>query len=180
MGAPPSIPRRIVKKTALDRFWAAVEKTDDCWVWTGSKSTISKRPNWQYPKFFDGTKTVRAHRFAYELLVGPIPDGMHLDHTCTNTMCVNPAHMEPATNKKNLERQGVRQNNRSGFRGVYFSKKDGKWVAAVTHNLKKHYGGFFNTPEEANEAVIALRRKLYGEDPEREGRLEKTHQDGCR
>jgi hypothetical protein len=51
----------------------------------------------------------RAHRVAYELLVGPIPDGMHLDHLCRTPACVNPAHLEPVTPRVN------------SLRGVSFS-----------------------------------------------------------
>ncbi len=51
----------------------------------------------------DGTK-VQAHRFAYELLVGPIPDGLEIDHLCRVTACVNPAHLEPVTGQVNTLR----------------------------------------------------------------------------
>lgn len=49
-------------------------------------------------------KMVGAHRAAYELLVGPIPDGLHIDHLCCNRPCVNPAHLEPVTMQENLRR----------------------------------------------------------------------------
>lgn len=51
--------------------------------------------------FIDG---VGAHRFMYELLVGPIPDGMELDHLCRNPPCVNPVHLEPVTPQENQRR----------------------------------------------------------------------------
>lgn len=47
---------------------------------------------------------VLAHRAAYELLVGPIPDGLTLDHLCRNTKCCNPSHLEPVTNSENVRR----------------------------------------------------------------------------
>ena len=45
-----------------------------------------------------------AHRMIYELLVGPIPDGLEIDHLCRNRGCVNPGHMEPVTHRENLMR----------------------------------------------------------------------------
>ena len=49
-------------------------------------------------------KMVGVHRAAYELLVGPIPDGLHIDHLCYNRPCVNPTHLEPVTMQENLRR----------------------------------------------------------------------------
>lgn len=86
----------------LVRFWVSVLKTDTCWLWVGC---VTKEG---YGLFFDGTKQVLAHRFAYELLVGPIPKGLELDHVrawgCTNKHCVRPDHLEPVTHLENLRR----------------------------------------------------------------------------
>lgn len=53
----------------------------------------------------EGSK-VWAHRYSYEMLTGPIPDGLVIDHLCRNRACVNPAHMEPVTSRENLRRGG--------------------------------------------------------------------------
>jgi len=49
-------------------------------------------------------RTIRAHRASYEAFVGPIPDGLDLDHLCRNKPCINPAHLEPVTRAENLRR----------------------------------------------------------------------------
>lgn len=87
------------------RFWAKVElgHPGGCWVWAGSRNAKG------YGRFRDG-RTVQAHRWAYELLVGPIPPGLVLDHVvCDNPPCVNPHHTKPATNAENVARAAALQ-----------------------------------------------------------------------
>jgi hypothetical protein len=79
------------------RFWAFVDRSGTCWEWQGSKSR-------GYGRFKVSRRMVQAHRFAYELMVGPIPEGLTLDHLCRNTSCVNPEHLEPATERDNILR----------------------------------------------------------------------------
>lgn len=81
-----------------ERFWKFVE-IGDCWLWTGSRVPLG------YGQFNATTKApTRAHRWAWEYLVGPIPEGMHLDHLCRNPPCVNPDHLEPVTPGENFRR----------------------------------------------------------------------------
>jgi hypothetical protein len=82
------------KPTLEGRFWARVDKSGDCWVWTGGRRG-------RYGAFWVEGQQMGAHRFAYELLVGPIPDGLTLDHLCCNPPCVNPGHLEPVTFREN-------------------------------------------------------------------------------
>ena len=88
----------------LPRFWAKVDKNGPlwketvCWEWLGGKYPTG------YGRFALGDKYVYAHRFAYESLIGTIPPGLPIDHLCRNRPCVNPAHMEPVTNKVNILR----------------------------------------------------------------------------
>ena len=81
------------------RFWFFTKlESNGCWLWTGA--TIPKG----YGSFTIRRKRVYAHRFAYETFVGPILDGMVIDHLCRNPSCVNPAHLEAVTNSENLLR----------------------------------------------------------------------------
>lgn len=101
----------------MDRFWAKVDKSgpvsfngEPCWTWTGAIQSGG------YGSFKIGGKAFKAHRVAYELLVDEIPDGLKIDHLCHNAdpscsgascqhrRCVNPAHMEPVTQRVNILR----------------------------------------------------------------------------
>jgi hypothetical protein len=84
-----------------ERFWAKVERgeADECWMWIGARNADG------YGNF--GVKhreIVDAHRVAYQLLVGPIPEGLSIDHLCRVRACVNPKHMEPVTHRENVLR----------------------------------------------------------------------------
>ena len=80
--------------TTEDRFWSKVEKSAGCWLWTAGLCH-------GYGQFSFLGLDVRAHRFAYELLVGPIPAGLEIDHLCRDRACVNPDHLEPVTHREN-------------------------------------------------------------------------------
>lgn len=93
-------PSRLTRWHTLDeRFWAFVDKTETCWLWTGtlSEKGYAKRVG------HDG-RMLYGHQLAYTLLVGPIPDGLVIDHLCRVRNCVNPAHMEPVTAIENTRR----------------------------------------------------------------------------
>lgn len=79
------------------RFFANVD-IGDCWEWTACKDRDG------YGKFRAANKHYRTHRYVWEALVGPIPDGFVVDHLCKNTSCVNPDHLEPVTWAENLHR----------------------------------------------------------------------------
>lgn len=86
------------------RFWSKVEKTEDgCWLWIGNIVRAG------YGRFFADGKEEYAHIWAYKHFVGPIPDGLELDHVwnngCRHRHCVNfEDHLEPVTHKENNRR----------------------------------------------------------------------------
>lgn len=85
--------------TAIDRFAAKVDVSGEgCWLWKGA---VDKTTG--YAKFHDG-RTVNAHRWAYLTFVGPIADGLDIDHLCRVRHCVRPDHLEAVTRRENLMR----------------------------------------------------------------------------
>lgn len=95
----PRIGRNNFGGTAAARLWRQVEKTPTCWLWVGPVSNgYGVVTTTEYGK-------TKAHRLAYELLVGKVPDGLDLDHLCRVRRCVNPAHVEPVTRAENLRRR---------------------------------------------------------------------------
>jgi len=84
------------------RFWSKVDTSGECWLWTACIGTDG------YGQFGCGPnteiRTRKAHRIAYILTHGAIPEGMELDHLCRNRACVNPAHLEPVDHSTNVLR----------------------------------------------------------------------------
>lgn len=102
-----------------------------------------------------------AHRAAYELHVGPIPDGLVIDHVCYTHDCFNPAHLEPVTRGQNQQnRGGLAVNNTSGHRGVTWNRRAWRWQVQVWRDGVQHYGGLFQYLDDAAAAAERLRKEL--------------------
>lgn len=152
----PTAPSESIDAAHEARFWVKVDKTDDCWIWTAGKFTAG------YGTFKVNGKNRLAHRLAYQLMVGDIPDGLLIDHTCYNKLCVNPSHLRPVTNKQNQENQGhLTARNKSGVRGVHWCKSTGKWRAVVGHEGRLVSLGEFIDIAAATAAVVAKRNELF-------------------
>lgn len=86
-----------------DYFWSRADRSngpDACWPWIAAVDSCG------YGRVKVAQRDLKAHRVAYEFAVGPIPDGLTIDHLCRNKPCVNPAHLEPVTWRENLHRAG--------------------------------------------------------------------------
>ncbi len=109
-GSPNNVAFLRISGTLEERFWARVERTEDCWIWRGCK-----RPD-GYGQFRDvNRKPMLAHRLSYQLAIGEIPKELVIDHrchtrdckggvTCPHRSCVKPAHLVPTTFADNVKR----------------------------------------------------------------------------
>lgn len=144
------------------RFWANVEKTGSCWLWTGSLMTSG------YGRMAVKGRHVGAHRFAYEIQNGPIPDGLNVCHSCDVKRCVRGDHLWLGDARANVhdalkkgrlrtgDRHPLRVNperaargERSGYRlhPEHYPKGEARWGAKLT-----------------SSAVIAMRNEYAGGD----------------
>ncbi len=98
-----------------ERFVSKVERGDGCWIWRGAHVSDG------YGHFRVGpARVVRAHRFAYELWVGEIPEGLMVIHSCDVRDCVNPEHLRVGTNQDNMDDRNSRGRTQHHGRGGNF------------------------------------------------------------
>ena len=86
------------RRDALTRFAATIQFTDSCWLWRGYIDPKG------YGRFYWNKREGRAHRFSYETFIGPIPDGLTIDHLCRVRHCVWPDHLEAVSSRINILR----------------------------------------------------------------------------
>jgi hypothetical protein len=138
------------------RFWAKVNKTDTCWLWTAGQNENG------YGVFRVAGRLTGAHRVAYKLEHGSIPAGAVVDHICHVRHCVRPEHLRAVTQKQNAEhKKGVAANNTSGYNGVHWNKQFGKWKVTIRHNGRLHYFGLYDDLHEAGEVARVKRNELF-------------------
>src|SRR5690625_1666276 len=143
----------IKTETPEESFALRTEWQGDCLIWVGYT-----KPN-GYGRIYVNGKSQGAHRYAWERVNGPIPDGMHIDHKdhCS-TSCVNIDHLRLANvAQNNSHLSGAKKDSKSGIRNVY---PDGsKWRVRVWKNGKCQNIGIYDDIDEAAEVAQAAREE---------------------
>lgn len=150
------------RSAIAERLMAAVEIDPDtgCWLWTH----LSRYRDGYGQIRFKGTKH-KAHRLSYETFVGPIPDGLVLDHLCRVRHCINPAHLEPVTQAENLRR---------GMAPAHITHRTGvcqRGHVITGYNAQRQVGGWTNCRECRNASkrrYFARKRATKGAAPQRD------------
>lgn len=97
---------------------------DGCWLWTGPP--YGGKGNVRYSRVGEGGRegrTLLGHRVSYEHFVGPIPEGLEIDHLCRRPLCVNPKHLEPVLHAENVDR-GAKANQTHCMYGHEFTDEN--------------------------------------------------------
>ena len=123
-------------------FWEKVDASSDCWEWTASRTTTGYG---QVGIQRQGIrKTFKAHRVAYELVRGPIPEGLEIDHLCENSICVNPWHLESVEHVENIRRASRHNTNKTqcpqghGYSDANtYRKPNGSRICRICHRIQE-------------------------------------------
>lgn len=132
-----------------------VRRQGDCLIWTGASSRDG------YANITVEKKRRNAHRVAYELTHGPIPNGLQVDHACHNRACVNVDHLRLVTRLENQRNQsGPHTNSTTGVRNVY--ERRGKFIVQIRVGGKAVYFGTYSSIAEAGRVADMKRAEMFG------------------
>jgi len=130
----------------LSKFLTFILEGDECLEWKGAKNSAG------YGQFRGWSKTEYAHRFIYEALHGPIPDGMVICHHCDNPSCVRPSHLFLGTQSENLADAGRKGTMNRRGRNVTLTEDQVKEIrkkyamgGTTYYKLSREYGVYLST-----------------------------------
>lgn len=139
-------------------YWSMPLVETGCVVWLGTLTESG------HSKIGVGYDQKRAHRVAWELVNGPIPDGLMIDHRCGVRPCINVDHLRLATPAQNSAHLTVMDSrNTSGHRNVFWDKSRGKWMVLIGFDGRYRNFGRFSDKADAIRVANEKREELYGE-----------------
>jgi hypothetical protein len=112
VASPSTLPVPLLSHELQERFWARIEKQEDCWIWRGH---LNSQGYGQFHCRVAGRSGYLAHRLMYRLVHGEVPDGLYVLHRCDVRLCVNPDHLFVGSAADNL-RDMVAKGRQSGPR----------------------------------------------------------------
>lgn len=129
---------------------------DDVYEWASKRKwRLSKHG---YVSYREGEKRIMLHR-----LIAQTPEDYITDHINGNKLDNLRCNLRVVTNKQNVWNNGIRNDNSSGYRGVWYRKERCKWQAEIKANGKKYSLGCYKTPEEAAIVYNKKAKELFGE-----------------
>ena len=140
------------------RFWEKVRKTETCWEWTSPLNYCGRG----FIRIYG--KNMQAHRAAYILLKGEIPDGMCVLHTCDNPSCVNPDHLYLGTQKQN-----ARDREKRGRHGKGWKILKPEQVKAIREEYRRGANAV-DLGEKYNRDPLSIYRIVSGESFQENGK----------
>lgn len=142
--------------TLSERLKAYSKVDRDCFVWTGYLGRGGYgQITWHGQRWY-------AHRAAYFVEHGEIPDGLQVNHICGNRACINVAHLELVNHYQNTQYlTRLTRRNTSGYRGVSFNKGEGRYKAQVVADGVSHFLGYCDSAKEAAKVAAEGRARLH-------------------
>ncbi len=117
----------------------------------------------RHVEFFSNGRTRQAHRMAWEIINGPIPTGLEIDHIDGNPKNNKMSNLRLVTHLENMGNYKMTRPNSSGLQGVSWMKNTKKWRAQINCNGERVYLGEFISKEAAHEVYLKAKRLHHGQ-----------------